>query len=297
MSNDDKIDVRAMRRAARAAQKAQRAQEKADRARAEALAAVRASGFDVTDARYDVERESTVDTTAAADQAPRDTDAPPPAARESALERRRRERDKATLTDKESASTDAVDDDTEDSADSAALSTASSEQQRPWMKILSAVAVVAVILGALAWFGYSEQTRAVEAEQAETDAPQAAGEAARQVITTMFTYDWENVDDQMAAVEPRLTGAAAEEFRNETRTNVSSLSKSVEANSYATVAAVGVEKVDDQDHVTTVVMLNRMVSTKDQPEAQSSATRLRVAMERVDDNGSKVWKVAKIEVL
>ena len=45
------------------------------------------------------------------------------------------------------------------------------------------------------------------------------------------------------------------------------------------------------------MMLNRMVSTKDNPEAQNSSTRLRVHVDRVDDGDSKVWKVSKVEVL
>ena len=47
----------------------------------------------------------------------------------------------------------------------------------------------------------------------------------------------------------------------------------------------------------TVVMLNRMVSTKENPEAQSSSTRLRVSVDRVDDGDGKTWKVSKVEVL
>lgn len=56
MSETSRSDTRALRRAARAAQKAQRAQEKADRARAEALAAVRASGISVKDDEDEIGR-------------------------------------------------------------------------------------------------------------------------------------------------------------------------------------------------------------------------------------------------
>ena len=42
-----------------------------------------------------------------------------------------------------------------------------------------------------------------------------------------------------------------------------------------------------------LVMLNRMVSTKENPEAASSASRLSVAMERQDGT----WKLAELEAL
>ena len=53
------------------------------------------------------------------------------------------------------------------------------------------------------------------------------------------------------------------------------------------------QEVVDADHVTVLVMLNRMVSTKENPEAASSASRLSVAMERQDGT----WKLAELEAL
>lgn len=162
---------------------------------------------------------------------------------------------------------------------------------------LLAVAAVLAVVAVVSWVGYGSQREAVASEQAETNAPYEAADAARTIVTNMFTYDSEGVDEQLGRVEPQLTGEAAKEFRETTRPQVASLAKETEANSYATVAAVGLEDRIDSDHVVTVVMLNRMVSTKENPEAQSSSTRLRVSVDRVDDGDGKTWKVSKVEVL
>lgn len=162
---------------------------------------------------------------------------------------------------------------------------------------LLAVAAVFTVVAVVSWVGYSSQHDAVASEQAETNAPYEAADAARTIVTNMFTYDSEGVDEQLGRVEPQLTGEAEKEFRETTRPQVASLAKETEANSYATVAAVGLEERVDSDHVVTVMMLNRMVSTKDNPEAQNSSTRLRVSVDRVDEGDGQVWKVSKVEVL
>lgn len=274
-------DTRAMRRAAKAAEKARRAQEKADRARAEALAAVRASGFEVVD--DDRHAESSTTTPARRDSDPDDTrtvdtvEAGDEESRESAassLERRRGQRSE------ERSATDSV---AEGNA-----------------RVAMGLAIAAVILLCIAvgmGFAAAGQNEVKADEQHQTDAPHQAATAARDIITSMFTYDYENVDRQLDAVEPQLTGPAADEYRAETRTQLSSVAKSEQINAYATVAAVGVEQVIDPDHVITLVMLNQMTSTKDQPEAQATASRLRVSMDRIVENGQDVWRVSEIEVL
>ena len=74
---------------------------------------------------------------------------------------------------------------------------------------------------------------------------------------------------------------------------VASAAKQQEATVYATVAAAAPQDVVDQDNVTVLVMLNRMVSTKDAPEAASSASRLSLEMKREGDT----WKLAKLNAL
>lgn len=309
-------DPRALRRAEKAARRAQRAQEKADKARREALDAVRASGFDVNDPASEepqggASRDSGEDTDSNAD-----TDTSTAETKESGTG--------ATVAapagsasshkDEPSAKDAKGSKDTQDGGAAAKRDagpatgkkarSASSEKTKTTKegnpKLAAAILALAAVLAVVAvvsWVGYGSQRDAVANEQAETNAPADAAEAARAIVTNMFTYDSDAVDEQLGRVEPMLTGDAEQEFRETTRPQVSSLAKETEANSYATVAAVGVEERVDADHVVTVMMLNRMVSTKDNPEAQNSSTRLRVSVDRVDDGGEKVWKISKVEVL
>ena len=91
----------------------------------------------------------------------------------------------------------------------------------------------------------------------------------------------------------RLADPALTEFVEQSMPTVASAAKQQEATVYATVAAAAPQEVVDADHVTVLVMLNRMVSTKENPEAASSASRLSVAMERQDGT----WKLAELEAL
>lgn len=305
-------DPRKLRRAEKAARKAQRAQEKADKARRDALEAVRASGFDVNEPDSGQPENAATDATTSATAKS--------SAKEDAKSTANDQDGKAAKNAKagseaRSPSTTKTEDDTKKAADGDSpakkneeataekkgrpASSAKPEQDgNPKLAAaLLAVAAVLAIVAVVGWVGYGTQKDAVASEQAETNAPNDAAEAARNIVTNMFTYDSEAVDEQLGRVEPMLTGDAEKEFRETTRPQVSSLAKETEANSYATVAAVGIEERVDADHVVTVMMLNRMVSTKDNPEAQNSSTRLRVSVDRVDDGGDNVWKVSKVEVL
>lgn len=322
---DGADDPRRLRRAEKAARKAHRAQEKADKARRDALEAVRASGFDVKD-REDAE----ADTTAEADTNDADakdvaTDAPganeartkdagtKDARKEGSGSKDSGKKDsdakasgpgKFTLDGAAEGADDAGGD--KDAPTSSAKRANERREPRPAPEkggnpklaaALLAIAAVLAVVAVVSWVGYGSQRDAVASEQAETNAPYEAADAARTIVTNMFTYDSDGVDEQLGRVEPQLTGEAEKEFRETTRPQVSSLAKETEANSYATVAAVGLEERIDSDHVVTVMMLNRMVSTKDNPEAQNSSTRLRVSVDRVDDGDGQVWKVSKVEVL
>ena len=109
----------------------------------------------------------------------------------------------------------------------------------------------------------------------------------------MFTYDHRTVDADLAAVRDRLAEPALTEFVDTSMPTVASAAKSQEATVYATVAAAAPQEVVDADTVTVLVMLNRMVSTKDTPEAASSASRLSLQMTRDGDT----WKLAKLNAL
>ncbi|HHX85397.1 MAG TPA: hypothetical protein GX694_08730, partial [Actinomycetales bacterium] len=169
------------------------------------------------------------------------------------------------------------------------------------LKTLTAiVAIVAVLLAGgavvatLAYLGARDQTASAEAFQ---DVPTQATDAAREITTQMFTYDHRTVDADLAAVRERLAEPALNEFVEQSMPTVASAAKQQEASVYATVAAAApqeiVEAEGEEPRVTVLVMLNRMVSTKESPEAASSASRLSVQMVQQDG----VWKLSKVDAL
>lgn len=280
-------DARAAKRAQREAERAARAQRKADAARERALEAARAGGlFEGMEAMPQTRTSDTgpSGTTASGAAAP-GAAAPGPAASGPA-------------------------------ASGPAASGAAYAGSRPGpaarvgaalpsdtgrLKTLTAiVAIVAVLLAGgavvatLAYLGARDQTASAEAFQ---DVPTQATDAAREITTQMFTYDHRTVDADLAAVRERLAEPALNEFVEQSMPTVASAAKQQEASVYATVAAAApqeiVEAEGEEPRVTVLVMLNRMVSTKESPEAASSASRLSVQMVQQDG----VWKLSKVDAL
>ncbi|MFL0580129.1 hypothetical protein [Dietzia sp. 179-F 9C3 NHS] len=270
-------DARAAKRAQREAERAARAQRKADAARERALEAARAGGL--------FEGMEAMPQTRTPDTGPSGTTASGPA------------------------ESDPYSRDAGGSGPAAAGSRpgpaarvgAALPSDTGRLKTLTAiVAIVAVLLAGgavvatLAYLGARDQTAAAEAFQ---DVPTQATDAAREITTQMFTYDHRTVDADLAAVRERLAEPALTEFVEQSMPTVASAAKQQEASVYATVAAAApqeiVEAEGEEPRVTVLVMLNRMVSTKESPEAASSASRLSVQMVQQDG----VWKLSKVDAL
>ncbi|WP_312027430.1 hypothetical protein [Dietzia sp. B32] len=251
-------DIRATRRARREAERAARAQRKADAARERALEAARAGGlFEGMEA---MPRTETADARADEDTAGGATARP------------------ATSTPSSSpASREPID----------------PARRRTLITALALVSAVLVVVTGLATWQYVEAREATAIEEQIAAAPRAATDAAREITTQMFTYDHRTVDADLGAVRERLADPALSEFVEQSMPTVASAAKEQEATVYATVAAAAPQEVTDAEHVTVLVMLNRMVSTKDAPEAASSASRLSVDMVRQDGT----WKLAELNSL
>ncbi|MBB1021312.1 hypothetical protein G6030_08450 [Dietzia sp. E1] len=255
-------DIRATRRAQREAERAARAQRKADAARERALEAARAGGlFEGMEARPQTAAEPAAAAPGAGDTARTDEFAHTGAEPTSVGQPRREPLDPA--------------------------------RRRAVITALAVASAFLVVVTGLATWQYVEARQATSAEETIADAPREATDAAREITTQMFTYDHRTVDADLAAVRDRLADPALTEFVEQSMPTVASAAKQQEATVYATVAAAAPQEVVDADHVTVLVMLNRMVSTKENPEAASSASRLSVAMERRDGT----WKLAELEAL
>lgn len=251
-------DIRATRRARREAERAARAQRKADAARERALEAARAGGlFEGMEA---MPRTETADARADEDTAGGATARP------------------ASLTPSPApASREPID----------------PARRRTLITALALVSAVLVVVTGLATWQYVEAREATAIEEQIAAAPRAATDAAREITTQMFTYDHRTVDADLGAVRERLADPALSEFVEQSMPTVASAAKEQEATVYATVAAAAPQEVTDAERVTVLVMLNRMVSTKDAPEAASSASRLSVDMVRQDGT----WKLAELNAL
>ena len=253
-------DIRATRRARREAERAARAQRKADAARERALEAARAGGlFKGMEA---MPRTETADARADEDTAGGATARP------------------ASATPSPSpapASREPID----------------PARRRTLITALARVSAGRVGVTGLATWQYVEAREATAIEEQIAAAPRAATDAAREITTQMFTYDHRTVDADLGAVRERLADPALSEFVEQSMPTVASAAKQQEATVYATVAAAAPQEVTDADTVTVLVMLNRMVSTKDAPEAASSASRLSLDMVRQDGT----WKLAELTAL
>lgn len=265
-TNGEAPDVRATRRAQREAERAARAQRKADAARARALAAARAGGlFDGMQA-MPAATEPAVEPAADAAPVSRSAETIPPAP--------------APTPDRRAADADT---DTDHPLG----------ERRRFAAVFAIVTVIALVVAGLATWGYVGARGDTKAEQAITAAPYEATEAAREIVTQMFTYDHRTVDADLGAVRDRLVDPALSEFVERSMPSVAAAAKEQEATVFATVAAAAPEEIIDADHATVLVMVNRMVSTKEDPKAASSASRLRVDMVHTGDG----WKLGELTAL
>lgn len=270
MSDDPTPDVRATRRAQKEAERAARAQRKADAARRRAMEAAHAGGlFEGMENAPDATpgTPAGADTPATADT-PAGADTPATAETPIAGE----------------------------GAPAAGSTTREPLDPALRKKIISALAVASVVLvvvAGLATWGYLDAREDTSVEQTIADAPTAATDAAREIATQMFTYDHRTVDADLGAVRELLTGNALQEFVEQSMPAVSTSAKEHEASVYATVAAAAPEEVTDDEKIAVLVMLNRMVSSRESPEAAASASRLRLHM--VEDDGQ--WKLEQLESL
>lgn len=272
-------DIRGSRRAQRAAERAARAQRKADEARERALEAARAGGLFEGMSAMPATSTPIADTRLAAPTASA-------GATTASVGRPRTEPGRPAGTGHVAPIT------AQEPGGGVADSSADRSRGR-LLALLGVVSVVLLVLAGLASWGYIEARDDAAVEQSIASAPQEATDAAREITTQMFSYDHQTVDAELGAVREKLTDPALSEFVERSMPAVSSAAKQQEATVFATVAAAAAEEVVDEDHVTVLVMLNRMVSTKADPKAASSASRLRVDMVR--EGGQ--WKLGKLSSL
>lgn len=139
---------------------------------------------------------------------------------------------------------------------------------------LGVVVLVFVVL--VGWLGYGTIQDAA-AESARTEAVAAAEEQA----VAMLAYDFDNVDEQTAAAADGLTGDFRDEYMNLMQNIIAPGAKEKSISVQVSVQASSVVSAD-ADHAVTLLFLNQITTSSENPEAVSSGSRVRVELENQD---------------
>ena len=147
---------------------------------------------------------------------------------------------------------------------------------------LSVVALVfAVLVGWLAYGAVQDSA----AESARTEARAAAEEQA----VAMLAYTHEEVDAQTEAAAEGLTGDFRDEYTNLMKNIIAPGAKEKAISVQVSVQASSVVSAD-ADHAVTLLFLNQITTSSENPEAVSSGSRVRVELEKHDGR----WLVSRL---
>ena len=136
------------------------------------------------------------------------------------------------------------------------------------------VAALLVGVGFLGW-GYL-QDRATE--QARTDAVQAATAQA----TAMLSYNFNDVDQQLAAAGDGLTGDFKADYDKLVKETIAPGAKEKKITVEATVQAGAIESASPDDAVV-LLYVNQITTSEDMPDAATTGSRVRMEMHKDGD--------------
>ncbi|MEU5840908.1 twin-arginine translocation pathway signal [Rhodococcus sp. NPDC047139] len=147
---------------------------------------------------------------------------------------------------------------------------------------LSVVALVfAVLVGWLAYGAIQDSA----AESARTEARVAAEEQA----VAMLAYTHEEVDAQTEAAAEGLTGDFRDEYTNLMKNIIAPGAKEKAIDVQVSVQASSVVSAD-ADSAVTLLFLNQITTSSENPEAVSSGSRVRIELEKHDGR----WLVSRL---
>ncbi|AWZ23769.1 MULTISPECIES: hypothetical protein [Rhodococcus] len=147
---------------------------------------------------------------------------------------------------------------------------------------LSFVAVVFAVL--VGWLAYGTVQQSA-AETARTEARVAAEEQA----VAMLAYTHDQVDAQTDAAAEGLTGDFRDEYTNLMKNIIAPGAKEKAISVQVSVQASSVVSAD-ADNAVTLLFLNQITTSSENPEAVSSGSRVRVELEKQDGR----WLVSRL---
>ncbi|WP_129977208.1 twin-arginine translocation pathway signal [Rhodococcus sp. Q1] len=147
---------------------------------------------------------------------------------------------------------------------------------------LSIVALVFAVL--VGWLAYGAVQQSA-AEAARTEARVAAEEQA----VAMLAYTHDQVDAQIEAATEGLTGDFRDEYTNLMKNIIAPGAKEKAISVQVSVQASSVVSAD-ADNAVTLLFLNQITTSSENPEAVSSGSRVRVELEKQDGR----WLVGRL---
>ncbi|MEE2032696.1 twin-arginine translocation pathway signal [Rhodococcus chondri] len=141
--------------------------------------------------------------------------------------------------------------------------------------------VFAVLVGWLAW-GMLQDSAAEAARQ-------EARAVAEEQAVAMLAYNYETVDEQTAAAAGGLTGDFRDEYTNLMADIIAPGAKEKAISVQVSVQASSVVSADT-DRAVTLLFLNQITTSSENPEAVSSGSRVRIELEKHDDR----WLVSRL---
>lgn len=162
------------------------------------------------------------------------------------------------------------------SAESSAVSQPSRSSRTTVLAGVAGVLIAALVVG-VGWLGWGHlQDRA--AEQARADAVQAATAQA----TAMLSYNFNEVDQQLAAAGDGLTGDFKGDYDKLVRETIAPGAKEKKITVEATVQAGSVVSAT-KDDVVVLLYVNQVTTSAEMPDAATTGSRVRMEMHKEGD--------------
>ncbi|RDI30215.1 Mce-associated membrane protein [Rhodococcus sp. AG1013] len=157
------------------------------------------------------------------------------------------------------------------------LASESVKSSLPMALVAVAGVVVAALLVGVGFLGWGYlQDRATE--QARTDAVQAATAQA----TAMLSYNFNDVDQQLAAAGDGLTGDFKADYDKLVKETIAPGAKEKKITVEATVQAGAIESASPDDAVV-LLYVNQITTSEDMPDAATTGSRVRMEMHKDGD--------------
>ena len=159
---------------------------------------------------------------------------------------------------------------------------------KKWFVLALALATVAAIV-ALVVVGWGQLRTYVDNRDADNAGSEAV-EAASDQVVAMLGYDYETAESTLPESADGLTGDFRDEYLKLVEASIIPGAK--EKNLTVRVSVQGAAVIEEsKDSVDLLMFVNQVTTSKDNPQAVTSGSRLLVTTERVDDR----WLVSSLE--